>query len=376
MRMLTLLAIVACRAPDPSELFHEVIVTVRDDPAQTEDLFLDAVASATDSLHVALPDGEHAALLEAIGEAWSDGLEVELIVDYDQQDDPAIAALIAADAPVTLADDSLSYFEFTLNTNVQWDSTETVMSHAYVVVDRQRIVAATTAGHHRIGPRITVELIGEEMIEDLLIEHNQIFGGVDATAVTAFDAPAKSIADFRWSYGTQTDVGLEMWFGPQERLTKRVVDAVYSARSAVWVMTDEMANEGLAAALQDKAEWGFDVQVVVGPAFRSSSPQLSSELLNNTPDVAKVQRSGVDLLPTLILIDMLPDAEGFTPQARAMILTHDLVSSARLYRGDTVITDQLIDGAMWVLTDHTKERTELLDLDALFHDQFDQGDPL
>ncbi|HHO51653.1 MAG TPA: hypothetical protein ENK18_12465 [Deltaproteobacteria bacterium] len=368
--------LVACQPPDPAELFNALTVDVIADPAEAEARFVEAVGSASDSLHVALPDGDNTELLEALGDAWSSGVEVELVIDHDQREDPGVVALIDAGLQITLADAGLTYFEFNLNDEVTWASTDTIMSHAYVISDRQRLLAATTAGHLRSGPRILVSFRGEEILEDYLIEHNQIYGGIDATAVTAFDSPAKSIADFRWRYGTDTPTDLEVWFGPQERLTKRVIDAVYSARSAVWVLTNELANDGLARALQDKAAFGFDVRVVVGPAFRSTSQRLADELLQDTPDVQKVQIDSVEDVPTLILVDLPPDQEGYPPHARAMILTHDLVSSARLYRGQTVVTDQLIDGAMWVLSNRTPERTELLGLDALFQEQFDLGEAL
>lgn len=369
-------ALVACQAPDPGELFNALTVDVIADPAAAEDRFLEIIESASDSLHVALPDGDNTALIDALSAAWASGLEVELVVDYDQRGDQGIADLIDAGAEVALANAGLTYFEFNLNEDVSWASEDTVMSHAYVIADRQRLLAASTAGHTRTGPRILTEFRGEDLIEDYLIEHNQLYGGLDATAVTAFDAPAKSIADFRWRYGTGTATDLEVWFGPQERLTKRVIDAVYSARSAVWVLTDELANEGLARALQDKAEFGFDVRVVVGPAFRTTSQRLADELLQETPDVQKVQINDVEGLPTLILVDLPPDAEGYPPHARAMIVSHDLVSSARLYRGQTVVTDQLIDGSMWVLSNRTPERTDLLDLSNLFQEQFDRGEAL
>ena len=61
---------------------------------------------------------------------------------------------------------------------------------------------------------------------------------------------------------------MEIWLGPQERLIKRVTDAVYSSRSDVRILTNELADGGLAKALQAKSADGFDVQVVVGAALR------------------------------------------------------------------------------------------------------------
>lgn len=245
------------------------------------------------------------------------------------------------------------------------------MAHSYVVADEQTIVAASRIGSTGAGKRVVLKLRGEDLVDDILKEHNQIFGGTDATAVDAYDAPAKSIIDTHWRYGTQSDVDLELWFGPQERLTKRVIDAVYSARSAVWIMTNDFADEGLANALQEKAKWGFDVQVIVGPAFGTSSSALSRIFEQQTPDVVKRRIVDEDVVPTIVLVDYPDDADGYRPYTRAMVMNHDLFSAARLYRGEAVFTDQLIDAAMWTLTDVNTPSDELLVLEELFSAQRD-----
>lgn len=367
-----ILALVAgCTPPDPDALFNQVALTVAADEAEAAAPFVAAIDDAADAVHAALPAAEDPAVADALLRAWDRGLEVELVIDGDTAAQPAFTALIDAGVPTRLADTGITYFDFAQNLDVSWGSEQTIMAHAFVVTDRRRAVAASTIGRAGAGTRVVFELRGEEIVEDLLSEHVQVFGGTDATAVTAFSNPAKSIADARWRYGTGTDQDLELWFGPQERLTKRVIDAIYAARSAVWVMTDDLANDGLAKALQDKAAWGFDVQVVVGPRFGESSSLLSRVLEDETPDVQKRQLSGVDVVPTVVLIDYPDDPEGYRSVARAMVLNHDLYSAARLYRGQEVETDQLIDAAMWVLSDVTAPGDEMLALEAVFRDAFD-----
>ena len=376
----------ACAVPEPSQLFEDAAIEVLGTGA-AESRFVDAVYAADQSLHVALSDATNPELMEALLARWEEvqddpTFDFEVIVDFDSQGADGVAALLNAEAPVTLADGGLEYFEFLLNDEVRWRSEQTLMTHAYVVVDRLSVVSATSAGHLRPGPRVVLSLRGENLIEDLLIEHNQIFGGIDATATTAFDAPAKSIADFRWLYQTAGEADLQMWFSPQERTTKRVIDAVYGARSSVWVLTNDLANEGLANALREKARFRcngapcFDVRVVVGNRFGDASQPLSDILLEGNAGPQVRQVPGPTQLPTLVLVDLLPDAEGFYPEAMGMILSHDLVSSARLYRNRPVITDQLIDGALFVVSDTTSNHTQLADLEALFEEQFSEGAPL
>ena len=157
-------------------------------------------------------------------------------------------------------------------------------------------------------------------------------------------------SDPRWRYPLRTGAQLEVWFGPQERVTKRIIDAVYAAKSDVRVLTDEFANEGLTKALQDKAEQGFDVQVVVGPRFGETSTALARLLATDTPNVRK-SRVSEGRVPTVVLIDLEPARDDNVYPAKAFFLSHDLYSAERLYRSSPVLTDQLIDGVLYVFED-------------------------
>ncbi len=368
-----------CAAPDPSELFNAMDVSITDG-ADVEARFVEAVGSASQSLHLALPDALDEQLMNAIGAAWDNGIEVELIVDLDNQDSLALEPLFEVGVPITLASDAVTYFDFALNSgageDVAWTSQQAIQSHSYVVVDRQRIVTATTAGHLRTGDRVLFELRGEELVEDWLVEHNQIFGGIDASSLTAFSSPAKSIADFRWRYGTGTATDLEVWFGPQERITKRAIDAVYSARSRIWVMTDDFANEGLFDALRSKHDWGFDVRVLTGPNLGTTSSALLRAYDAELAPVERRQLLDVEEVPTIVLVDPEVDNNGFATASWVMVFTHDLYSSARLYRGFEIQTDQLIDGALLVLSNRSEDdRDDIEQFVSFFEERFEMGVP-
>lgn len=378
---LSWLVFVACGHPDTSGVVQDAVLHVSDGAIEVEDAFVAAFEEATTSLHVAIPEVGDALVFETLLTRWEEQRDnpdftFELIVDVDDQNAAGVRALLDAGAPVRLSNNGIAYEDFAVNRRVSWSSDQAIMSHAYAIVDRRRVVTANTAGDLRTGPRLWFELRGEDLLDDLLAEHNQVFGGVDATATTAFNAPSKSIADFRWHYLTSEDHTLEMWFGPQERPAKRMIDAVYSARSNIWIMADEIANDGLARALAEKARWGFDVRVVVGPGFGSQIPELSDALVAGATDIQLVRVDSVDRLPTLLLVDLEPDREGFSPHARGMVLTHELVSSSRLYDDQEVPTDQFIDGALWVVDDRTDDRASLAAMSVLYQDLFDQGMPL
>ena len=370
MRLLLPLVLVGCSssAPKMNQAQTQVEVFTEADPADATEYFLDVIKGAKESLHVALPAGENERVTDAIIEAWESGVDVEVVTDIDQAEDPGIAAILAAEIPTTLADGEITYFDFTANDDVAWASAETLMTHSFVIADRRHMVNSTGIGWAQTGPTVVIDVISEEIVEDHLSEHNQVFGGADATSTTAYDGLAKSVADYRWLYNTQTDVQLEIWFGPQERLTKRVIDAVYGARASIHVITDDFANEGLARALDQKAADGFDVQVIVGPSFGSSAAILSRVLEDETPNLTKYRVTSVESLPTLVFIDFEKARDSHRYQSRAMVLSHDLYSAARLHRSQEVINDQLIDGNLWVFNDYDEPSAELKALFAIFED--------
>jgi hypothetical protein len=368
MRPLLLLALVGCNAPPEMDTFSQVQVLALEDAETAHAAFIDLFDSADETLDIALPAIEDEALSDAIIDAWDRGVAVRVVTDVDRSADAGVVALLDAEVPLTLADGEITYFDFNILRDVEWTSDQAIMSHAFAIADRIRAVNATTAGTLEDGTRLVLELQGEDLMIDLWIEHNQVFGGSDAVALTTYSSAAKSIADFRWAYGTQADLMMEMWLGPQERLTKRLIDAVYSARSTIWVLTDDFANDGFAAALQDKAEYGFDVEVVVGPNHGSSAPVISAVLLTDAPDVSKHRICDPGEVPTLVLIDYERARDGNRYNAKAFMLSHDLYSASRLYRATEVINDQLIDGNLFVLNDYGSPSGAMEDLQQVWED--------
>lgn len=374
------LSLLACADPPvEAAAFTRVDLEQVDGAQAVSDRFVAALDATGQQALVMLPQLGDTALADALIRAWQRGVQVEVVTDVDQAQDPGAVALAEAGVPLSLADGAVTYFDYALNQDVSWASEDTIMSHATLVLDQRRVLNATVAGDPTTGDsaqggRLLFTVESEDLAHDLDLEHNQVYGGIDATALTAFDSQAKSIADSRWRYPTQTDLDLEVWLGPQERVVKRVIDAVYSARKSVRILTDDLADEGLSKALQDKALAGFDVQVVVGPAFGTSAAGPSGLFRTQTPDVVKLQVADATV-PTLVLIDVEEEGQELLT-ARAMVVSHPLYSAARIYRGTTVRTDQLIDGNLFVLADYDEPGEELLSLRQLWQDHADRGTSL
>jgi hypothetical protein len=375
----------ACTAPDLADSFTTLELFVEDSSQDANAHAIALLEAAEDSAHISLPAGSDTQLTDAILATWNRGIEVEVTTDYDQVEvgtatdreaDEGLLELIDAGVSVQLADAGVEYFDFSLKNDVSWSSEQVIMSDTTVIVDQRYIVNATHLGDTLEGHRVVFNAVSEDLGEDLELEHNQLFGGADATSMTAYSNMQKSIADNRWLYRTNTGLDLEVWLGPQERLTKRIIDAVYGARSSIRVLTNDFANEGLTQALEAKGSYDFTVEVVYGPLFGTSNSALSRVLENDTPNVDKWEVSTYERIPTIILIDEDVARDGNTYPSRAFVLSHDLYSAARLYKDQEVISDQLLDGNLWVLNDFNSDSPELAALNDLWTTYRDAGSPL
>ncbi len=374
------LAAGACAAPDMGDVFQVVDVTPEDNASATHEHFVAAMDAAESDIQLMLPTIEDTALSDAAIAAFERGVDVEVVTDFDAQDSAGALALFDAGVPMTFADEGVTYFEFTVTDMVEWSSDKTMMTHAMVLTDGAEFVGATTAGQEADGWRVVIHGRGEDLVNDLWDEHNQIFGGTDATSLTAYSSLAKSITDHRWRYATDSEIDVEMWLGPQERVVKRVTDAVYSARSDVRVLTNELTDGGLMKALNAKSRDGFDVQVVVGPDFGSWNDGHTAFILEDAGDI-DFQQTSNSVVPTIVLIDYDQAQDGVYHRPRAILLTHDLFSASRFYadefgRTETIVTDQLIDGALWSFDAYDEPTGELLQLEEVWQTHRDSASSL
>ena len=369
--MISIITLLSCDGPQMSEAFHQVSVASHSTDAEVEAAFVTAIDAAAADVGLMVPGLTSTAVSDALIAAAERGVNVEVVTDIDSTGEAGLLALEGAGVPVTYADDAVSYFDFAINADVSWSSEQVVMSNTVLVVDEVDVLSASHLGEGE-GVRLLWRGRGEDIGGDFAAEHNQIFGGTDAASRTAYDSLAKSVTDSRWAYPTQTDLTLALWFGPQERLIKRMIDHTYSGRASIWLMTDDLADEGMINALYAKAVDGFDVRVIVGPNFGVSSPNSSAILTRETPGMQKRMITD-EVVPTLMLVDLKRDRIGRYNTARGMMLSHPVWSANRLFAGAEVLTDQLVDGNLWVLADYGEPSAELLDLEAVFEAAWSEG---
>ena len=184
-RLVPLLLVVACTAPDPNDAFTTLELFVEDNAADANAHVIELLESAERTAHISLPAGSDTQLTDAIIAAWDRGIEVEVTTDYDRVEIPAseqdtrapdegILELIDAGIPVQLADAGLGYFDFSLKNDVSWTSEQVIMSDAMVIVDDTRLVNASHIGDTLEGHRIVCNVVSEDLGADLSLEHNQL----------------------------------------------------------------------------------------------------------------------------------------------------------------------------------------------------------
>lgn len=401
--LLGLVAILAAScnqdAPDPGEMFNRfaLIESAPDrglDRAALEARLVDAIDRATFRVQAAFEDLESDAVADAIIRAQARGVDVRVVGDVDSRDQHGLTRLANELAPgpdgvpaLQLGDGGLDYSPMpTVAISRTGDMNR--MTHNVVVVDERRVIAlsggfpatpdcaigadCTLPTFRQLGFDATSEDLGKDFGDEL----QMMFGGVFSNTLDTFGGPQKSDTNNRTHYITDSG-DVELYFGPQERLLKRVIDEIYNARASVWIVSDEFANSYAAEALIYKASAGFDVRVVIepdgGPCETSfDCPNYQQCAMNvcevsfNAVDrlrtgfdevrkenrVAEVRLAN-DLRQTIVVIDALPSPISHERTRTRVFVLSQPMTSAIAYASGQVNTprpsDAFMDSHMWVM---------------------------
>ncbi len=371
-------------APPLSEAFnHATYYTGGSDTAKTRKAELVAdLKGAQDSIDIAVSHLTDTDVAQALIDAKNNGVDVRVISDWDSwtsadKAEAGLKMLEDHDVKPVYGDAALSYLpdpslpsvlaNCQVNDAAQYEICSSgqsgeqgqmvrpgnynLMSHNFAIIDHHRVwnfPALDGTKRDWLGWRIDSELLAE----DFGHEFQQMYGGVFATTLDVYNGPLKSSNDYNVRY--YSDQGeMKVWFNPQERLIKTVIDEVYKAHASVWVMTDDLVNPNLLDALEYKKNNGFDVRIMVNSdtqATGSSKDRLDALGARHAP-------AGYDHLPTFIVIDQKPDRNGVKRPRRVIKLSHPLIR-ARPFEthfdanADKVFVypaDLFVDGNLWML---------------------------
>lgn len=192
-----------------------------------------------------------------------------------------------------------------------------LMSHRFFIIDEGTVWNFVNGFDGSVGT-IGWSAESELLHEDFGREFRQMEGGVFADSLDTYNGPVKSKNNDHLDYMSDFGV-MRLRFNPQERIMKHVIDAVYSARSSIHVVTPELTNPFLLDALEYKVEHDFQVEVMVGA---ETQPAGSSR--ERLVGIGARAHGAGDALPTIVLIDANEDENGEQWPRTAMAMTHPL----------------------------------------------------
>lgn len=359
----------------------------------------------SDRVYAAFERLETPELADALIRAHDRGADVKIVGDEDAQSDVGFQALLDADVPVTFGNGELAYLpDPTLNSIVDncgqlaekvrcpppqgsepvpaglmyRPGSYNVMSHSFLLTGKTTVWNfANSAFGATDGPMVGYRIESERMWEVFEREHRQLFGGVFATTLDVYNGPVKSAQQSNPDFNSESylsELGeFQTFFSPQDRVTKKIIDESYRARASVWIITDNMAEDALAKALQYKQEY-FDVKVITNRAAQASELDWQDIPHRFAPD-------SIDKLPTVVVIDGVEDREGDRRPRRVMVSSYPIYKTGpfRIFFGPPVIQDDIIeiypsdyfiDGNLWGLIEYRGQVWDVKEIDQ-FVDQFE-----
>jgi hypothetical protein len=316
--------------PEPEEKYNRYQLVSVGEEAQTSDQLLPGLISLVEEadyrVWVAVEDLTEVALADALIDALDRGVDVRVVADWDAAEQAGIQRLLEEFTPFLRASDfetepldpPLFYQladegeagEVLLpqagdirfaggptvhtpqpGTDICRPASLNGMSHNFMVIDQTTVVNLSGGFPENWRDQHQTGFIAssQDLAQDFADEFRQIMTGVDATTPSAFNGPLKSITDGRFIYpGTIAE--FELYFGPQERTAKRVVDHIFGAKSSVWIATEQLSNDFVCKALIYKMRTAFDVRLVlkepIDPASlaeNSSCERLIDEFAADNP---------------------------------------------------------------------------------------------
>ena len=346
-------------APETDDLFTSwEFVALTPGATTLQNRVIALIDSAETAAWLAAEDFSSVAIAEALVRAQARGVDVRVVGDIDRRDQAGFDEIntglqpVDGEIPVRFGDGPLFYNPQLIDT-VFREGDHNRMTHNFVVVDDLRVVSVTggfgPTDVHQVGFEARSHFLGRDFAD----EFNQLFGGTFATTLSAFNGPLKSITDNRSWY--DSDNGrLEVYFGPQERLVKQIIDRVYEARASVTVVTEELTSLPLANALRYKAEAGFDVTVVIS-AEGQDVPSSRYERLEDAfadLDNARIGIAGAVMLNAVIIDDQASPIDGQRYRSWAMFLSEPLLAATAVIEGTTLVSrpaDAFCDSNMFVM---------------------------
>lgn len=240
------------------------------------------------------------------------------------------------------------------------------MTHNFVLIDETTVVNLTGGYPENWRDSIQIGFIAssQDMARDFEDEFRQLSSGVDSTTPTAFNGPLKSIADGRFLYPGNI-AEFELYFGPQERTAKRVVDHLFGAKSSVWIATEQLSNDFVCKVLIYKMRTAFDVRLVLRQPIdvstttgSSSCRELAAEFAADNPvgeGFRHELRIEPNLAANLVVIDQLESRNEPRKQTLVYVMSQPFLAALTFDEGGLgdnpipLAADTFADANVWLI---------------------------
>jgi hypothetical protein len=359
------LSLVACpEAPKmKQDLFNRgealYLASASDDAAfEKRKRIIDAVDHASTRVWASFKALDSDVIAQALLRAEARGVDVRVVSDVDHSAEKGLVllrkklgALANGTARLQLLGGPLSYSP-SPNRNLVRGSDINQITDTFFLIDVNRVINVSEGFAAKHGLRWGFDVISMDIAKDFEDEHTQLFGGVSATKLTYFDGQLKSDMNNRVYYPMPNGVW-ELYFGPQERLMKRVIDELYAARASVQIITPELDNTFMVDALRYKARYGTIVDLLVDESRAGATTSRFNELKKAfAADKSSADlRVGSEIAATIIVIDAEKARDGQQYQTRVLVVSHELVESIPFDANDVSrISDAFMDGNMWAVS--------------------------
>lgn len=233
-----------------------------DSPSAAEALVIDAIEGAEVQIDLAIYSFTLATIRDALLQAHARGVQVRMVMESDNLDEPQVIALQGAGIPI------------------RSDERDHLMHHKFMVIDRTMVWTGSmnfTFSGARLENNSGILFESEELAADMLVEFEEMFLDDRFGQLSQRNTPFDLI---------QIDGRVvEVLYAPEDLVTQRLVQIVRGAQDSVRVLAFILTSDPIAESLAERSQAGIPVHVVLeaGNADAPGSDYLG--LLANGVDV-------------------------------------------------------------------------------------------
>lgn len=211
-----------------------------DHSSAPEELVIDAIDSAEGQIDIAIYSFTLPTIRDALLRAYGRGVQIRIVMESDNLDEPEVGALRAA------------------GISVRSDERDHLMHHKFMVVDRSRVWIGSmnfTYSGARLENNSGIMILNEELAEDMLVEFEEMYLEDRFGQLSLRNTPFDLI---------QVDGRVtEVLFAPEDLVTQRLVQIVRGAQESVQGMAFILTSDPIAGALVERSQAGVPVRLVL-----------------------------------------------------------------------------------------------------------------